>query len=88
MHRLAHRISGVSPLTKELLTTFEDRDIVMQGVPAQVWRNLTNPQRRFLICCPGCGSEHLVGPDFLGTHVACRHCQQRFVSAWGEPQGG
>ncbi len=88
VHRLAHRIAGVSPLTTELLTTFEDRDIVMQGVPAQVWRNLSNPQRRFLIGCPGCGSEHLVGPEFLGTHVACRRCQHRFVSAWGEPQSG
>ena len=88
VHRLAHRIAGLSPLTRELLTTFADSDIVMQGVPAEVWRSLDHPQRRFVISCPGCASENLVGPAFLGIRVECRRCHHRFLCAWGEPCTG
>jgi hypothetical protein len=85
VHRLAHRIAGLSPLTKSLLTTFEDSDLAVPGVPVQVWSDLTDPQRRFVITCPGCECENLVGPSFLGIRVECRRCHHCFVCAWGEP---
>ncbi len=85
VHRLASRIAGLSPLTKELLTTFQDGDIALDGVPAQVFGDLADPRRSFRITCPGCASVTLVGPDFLGIRVECRRCHHRFVSAWGEP---
>ncbi len=84
VHRLAGRIAGISPLTKPLLTTFQDADIAFDGVPEQVFANLTDPQRRFTVCCPGCHSVNVVGPEFLGIRVECTRCLQRFVCAWGE----
>jgi hypothetical protein len=85
VHHLAGRIAGISPLTKELLTTFHDSDIAIDGVPAQEYGNLADPRRTFSITCPGCASVTLVGPEFLGIRVECRRCHHRFVSAWGEP---
>ncbi len=87
VHRLAGRIAGLSPLTRELLTTFNDPDIAIDGVPAQVFGDLADPRRSFSITCPGCASVTLVGPDFLGIRVECRRCHHRFISAWGEPVG-
>ena len=87
VRRLAGRIAGLSPLTKEMLTTFHDGDIAIDGVPPQLFGNLADPQRAFRIPCPGCASVTLVGPDFLGIRVECRRCHHRFVCAWGEPVG-
>jgi tellurite resistance protein len=86
VHRLAGRIAGISPLTKPLLTTFHDADIAFDGVPDEVFANLADPQRRFTVCCPGCNSINVVGPEFLGIRVECTRCLQRFVCAWGEPE--
>jgi tellurite resistance protein len=85
VRRLARRIAGISPLTKELLTTFHDSDITIEGVPAEALANLDDPQRVFAVTCPGCASVHLVGKDLLGIRVECKSCHHRFVSAWGEP---
>lgn len=85
VHHLARRIAGLSPLTPELLTTFQDSDITIEGVPAPALDNLPDPQRRFSITCPGCANVYRVGKDLLGAYVECRSCHHRFVSAWGEP---
>jgi tellurite resistance protein len=87
VHRLARRLSGAAPLTPELLTTLEPGDIAIQGVPATVWRNLADPRRTFLVRCPDCERETLVGPNFLGLRVECKNCRHRFVCAWVEPCG-
>jgi len=82
---LGQRIAGMSPLTDELLTTFEDEDIVIDGVPAGAWGDLADRRRRFLIHCPGCMKASRVAPEVLGVMVKCNRCNQRFVCAWGEP---
>jgi len=82
---LGQRIDGVSPLTAELLTTFEDGDIIIDGVPAGAWSNLADARRRFLIHCPGCMKASRVASKLLGVTVKCNRCHQRFVCAWGEP---
>ena len=87
VHQLAGRIAGISPLTKPLLTTFQDADIVFDGVPEEVVANLADPRRMFIIRCPGCESVNVVGPEFLGIGVECMRCQHRFVCAWGELNG-
>lgn len=84
---MALRLLGISPLTKELLTTFEEDDIAIDGVPRQVWSNLPDPRRRFVIHCPNCNGATLVPPNFLGIQVRCKRCRHQFVSAWGEPHG-
>jgi tellurite resistance protein len=85
VHQLAGRIAGISPLTKPLLTTFQDADIAFDGVPDHVLANLADSRRMFTIRCPGCESVNVVGSEFLGIRVECTRCQHRFVCAWGEP---
>jgi ribosomal protein S27E len=87
VHRLARRLSGVAPLTPDLLSTLEPDDIAIQGVPAAIWQDLADPRRTFLIRCPGCERETQVGPNWLGRRVECRDCHHRFVCTWGEPCG-
>ena len=85
VQQLAGRIAGISPLTKQLLTTFYDVDIAISGTPDNVFRGLADPQRTFTIHCPGCDSVNTVGPEYLGIRVACNRCRQQFVCAWGDP---
>jgi tellurite resistance protein len=87
VHQLAGRIAGISPLTKELLTTFHDADVVFTEVPNDVYGDLADSRRMFTIRCPGCDSVNVVGPEFLGIRVECNRCHHRFVCAWGEPKG-
>jgi hypothetical protein len=82
---LGSRIAGISPLTEGLLTTLEDGDIVIDGVPPSVWRNLSDAARTFTIYCPGCASVNQVGSEMLGIRVECKRCHHRFICAWGEP---
>jgi tellurite resistance protein len=85
VQQLASRIAGITPLTKEVLTTFHDADITFGGVPQQVFGSLADPRRLFTIHCPGCDSRNVVGPEWLGIRVECNRCRQRFVCAWGDP---
>ena len=85
VYYLGRRIAGISPLTEGLLTTLEDGDIFIDGVPTSVWRDLAAPGRTFTVRCPGCNSVHQVDAEFLGIPVECKRCHCRFVCAWGEP---
>jgi hypothetical protein len=79
---LANRIAGVLPLTCELLTTLRPEDIVLEGVPAEVWADLDNAT--FRLECPGCHHTSPVGQAYLGQQVQCRRCHKSFVADWGE----
>jgi AAA+ superfamily predicted ATPase len=82
--RLANRIAGVLPLTRELLTTLEAEDVVLEGVPESVWQDLGNEARTFRLECPGCHHESRLPQKLLGQRVQCRRCQAHFTADWGE----
>jgi hypothetical protein len=82
--RLANRIAGVVPLTRELLTTLEPDDIVMEGVAAAVWNDLSSPTLRFRVTCPQCRQVSRLSRALLGRKVQCRRCQTSFQADWGE----
>jgi len=82
--RLANRITGVLPLTRELLTTLEPGDVEMEGVPAAVWDDLGDEARSFRLECPGCRHSSRFPQKFLGLKVQCRRCQACFDADWGE----
>jgi AAA+ superfamily predicted ATPase len=82
--RLANRIAGVVPLTRELLTILEPGDIVMEDVPTSVWDNLDSQTRRVGALCPGCGHASSVPQSYLCQTVRCKHCQVQFCVEWGE----
>jgi hypothetical protein len=83
--RLANRITGVLPLTRELLTTLEPDDIVLEGVSETVWHDLNNEERAFAVECPGCHHTSRLPQKHLGQGVQCRRCQKHFTADWGEP---
>jgi hypothetical protein len=82
--RLANRITGIAPLTRELLTTLEPDDIAFDAVPAGIFENLDSEQRVLRMMCPGCKTPSRVPQDFLGRHVQCRRCKKTFYADWGE----
>jgi len=85
IRRLANRIAGVVPVTKELLTTLHAEDVVIDAIPPEQWARLLNGEGQFAITCAGCGDVTQVGAEYLGRRVRCKHCQARFIADWGEP---
>jgi hypothetical protein len=85
--QLANRIAGVAPLTRELLTTLEPADIVLEGVPAVIGQD-AEAARRCRKPCPGCGQEIALAPKYLGRRVQCQRCQHQFCFDWGEMADG
>lgn len=80
--RLADRIAGVAPLTRELLTTFQPEDIVM-CVPPEVW-NDPDQERVFRLTCPSCKQTSKLPQRFLGHKATCKKCQNSFSADWGD----
>jgi hypothetical protein len=85
IRRLANRLAGISPLTRELLTTLRPEDIVMESIPAAAWREVEGRCRAFLVPCGKCGQTVRVLDEQLGRNVECRGCKRSFVADWGEP---
>ena len=85
IRRLANRIAGIAPLTKELLTTIQPDDVQIDELPAEFWQPLENGEVLFAIRCEGCGETTEAPPKYLGRKVRCKRCQTKFVAAWGDP---
>ncbi len=84
IRRLASRIAKVTPLTKQLLITLEADDILMRGVPAEVWDELASDHLAFRVPCSSCRQPSRLPQDFLGQRVRCRRCEHEFTAEWGE----
>jgi SpoVK/Ycf46/Vps4 family AAA+-type ATPase len=87
IRRLANRIAGIAPLTKETLTTLQAEDIVIEGVPVEHWQRLDEGIVQFSIACQGCQETTQVPAKYLGRKVRCKRCNSRFIAEWGEPTG-
>jgi hypothetical protein len=84
VRRLASRLAGVEPLTKALLTTLQPEDVVMEGVPEEVWDGLEDDARTFHLPCPGCARPSRLPQRLLGSKVRCHQCAHEFEADWGE----
>ena len=85
IRRLANRIAGIATLTKEVLTTIQAEDIVIDGVPPEYAEQLEKGNVQFSINCEGCEDTTQVPMKYLGKKVRCKRCGARFIAAWGEP---
>jgi SpoVK/Ycf46/Vps4 family AAA+-type ATPase len=85
IRRLANRIAGVTPLSKELLTTLHESDVALDEIPGSYWNELDHERVQFSITCQGCQDVTQVPSNFLGRKVRCKKCDTRFVAEWGEP---
>jgi len=86
IERLANRISGQVPLTRELLVTLEAADILMEGIPEEVWKDLDSDQRHFRAACPACHHPGRASQNHLGMQIQCPACKKSFLFEWGEIQ--
>lgn len=86
IRRLANRIAGIPSLTKEVLTTIEAQDIVLEDVPSSYWQQVESDGIQYRIECCGCKDSTNVPANYLGRKVRCKKCKTRFVAEWGEPQ--
>ncbi|WP_254509106.1 AAA family ATPase [Anatilimnocola floriformis] len=84
IRRLANRIAGIAPLTKELLTTFEVDDIALHGTPETAVAIDQKKPARVVQSCPECKSAVKAPLNFLGKQVRCPKCQATFTAEWGE----
>jgi SpoVK/Ycf46/Vps4 family AAA+-type ATPase len=85
IRRLATRIAGIAPLTRELLTVLEPADIHFDGVPAEFWQIFAADAPRFRIGCPQCRHNHLFQAKYLCQSIKCKRCAHQFPLDWGEP---
>lgn len=85
IRRLANRIAGLAPVTKELLTTIQAEDVEIDELSADYWQPLESGEVQFTIRCEGCGESTEVPPKYLGRKVRCKRCKTKFVAAWGDP---
>jgi SpoVK/Ycf46/Vps4 family AAA+-type ATPase len=85
IRRLANRVAGVAPLTKEILTTLEADDIQFEDLPVEFWEQHETTKPKLRVTCPGCGDVNSISADYLDRRLRCHGCDHRFVPAWGAP---
>lgn len=84
IRRLANRIAGIAPLTRELLTTLQPDDLLVD--PAfEIPASETLAAMRLRVPCPGCQETRTMPATLLCQTVKCPRCETRFTCEWGEP---
>ena len=84
VRQLANRLAAVAPLTRELLTTLQEEDVVLEGVPPEAYAGLAADAWFFRLTCPGCANVSRLPQKHLGRPVQCRRCGHEFEADWGE----
>lgn len=85
IRRLANRIVGVTPITKELLTTLEANDIEFDGISDEWFTEAERHPMRVRVKCPKCTKVATAPAEYLGKSVSCNKCKAKFELDWGEP---
>jgi hypothetical protein len=85
IRRMANRIAGVAPITKELLTTIEAEDLELPADAAGAVSALCFEPPKFTLDCPGCSARCTFSAELLGERVKCNKCEHRFTASWAEP---
>jgi SpoVK/Ycf46/Vps4 family AAA+-type ATPase len=86
IRRLANRIAKIAPLTREILTTIQPEDIIMEGVPAEVWNAMETDGVTFRVSCSKCSHTSKLPAKLLGRRVQCKKCQHSFAADWADVQ--
>jgi AAA+ superfamily predicted ATPase len=84
IERLANRIMGMAPLTRELLVTLEPDDILMPDIPEEIWHDLDSAVRSLRAICPFCQHSGSSSQNHLGKQIQCPACKKSFIFEWGE----
>jgi hypothetical protein len=84
IRRLANRIAGIAPVTRELLTVLEPDDIEVEGVPPSAVSDEALASLKFEMRCPGCQAVRKLTVQHLGRRVQCKKCSTEFLVDWPE----
>ncbi len=82
---LANRLSSVTEVSRELLTTLQPDDIEVAGVSEAYLKALAAEPGFIRVLCQECKQSLDLDDQALGTEVACVHCQQSTKVDWGYP---
>ena len=82
--RLANRIAGIAPLTRELLTTLQPDDLLVEKAFESPGEQALAAVR-LRVSCPGCHESRTLPGSLLCQPVRCPRCDTRFTCEWGEP---
>lgn len=83
VRRLANRLSTVTEVDRELLTTLEADDIEVAGVDPMHLKAMSALPGKVRVTCNGV--PQVIDDQLLGTEVKCNDCGETFMADWGEP---
>lgn len=83
--RLANRLSKLTEVSRELLTTLEPEDIEVAGISPARLAELAQEPGHVKVTCPQSGKPMVIDDRQLGTEVQSEHCNESFVADWGAP---
>lgn len=83
VRHLANRLSGMSEVTRELLTTLEPDDIEVAGVTQAHLKAMAAKSGKVRVHCDGV--PQVIDDSLLGTEIKCESCGKTFFADWGEP---
>lgn len=82
IRRLADRIAGVAPLTKELLTVLQPEDILPDGIAAEELSLAAIEKLRCELPCPGCKEQLRFSAKYIGRRAKCNKCGAELDVRW------
>lgn len=85
VRRLANRLSEISEVNHELLTTLEPEDIEVAGVTLSHLSAMADEAGQVRVKCKECDEPQVIDDKLLATDIKCTGCGQTFEADWGEP---
>ena len=85
VRRLANRISKMTDINRELLTTLEPEDIEVAGVTMEHLDMMAAEPGEVRVKCKKCEHAQVIDDKLLATDVTCESCGEKFEADWGEP---
>jgi replication-associated recombination protein RarA len=83
--RLANRLSKMTEVSRQLLTTLQPEDIEVDGVTPAYLEELAKEPGHIRILCPETRKPMIIDDSLLGTEIKSEHCDKTFIADWGMP---
>jgi hypothetical protein len=85
VRQLANRLSRMSEVNRELLTTLQPEDIEVADVDAKHLEALSADPGSVRVKCPSCAAGHVHEDTVMGTTITCIACGKDIDAKWGDP---
>jgi hypothetical protein len=85
VRRLANRLSKLTDVDRDLLTTLQPEDIEVAGVSMDHLDLMAAEPGEVRVTCKLCGSSLVIDDKLLATDITCDSCKGIFRAEWGEP---